>query len=64
MHNDTHSDGILTVSQVAEILGISGRTVRRRIVAGTYPATKLPGSTGAYILPRGAFWYALERNAS
>ena len=44
---------LITVEEAATILGITARSVRRRIVAGTLtPAGKLPGQTGAYLLRR------------
>lgn len=45
-------DDLLTVEQAAEILSLSPRAVRHRALAGTIPATKLPGRTGSYVFRR------------
>jgi len=44
-----HQD-LIGVRQAAEIVGVSGRTIKRLAKDGVLPhAMKLPGDTGAYI---------------
>ena len=43
---------LVNVAQAAEILRISPRAVRRRILAGTIPAQKLGPGTSGYVLLR------------
>lgn len=52
MPNMDSDDDLLTVDQVAGILNLSPRAVRHRALAGTIPATKLPGRTGSYVFRR------------
>lgn len=42
----------INVAEAAGILNLSVRAVQHRIAAGSLPAQKLPGRTGAYILAR------------
>ena len=42
----------INATAVAEILGCSVATVKRRAQAGTLPAFKLPGRTGSYVFVR------------
>jgi len=42
----------LNSEQAAEILGLSRATINRQAAAGSIPATKLPGRTGAFIFDR------------
>lgn len=46
-----HTD-LISAAEAAQILHISVRAVQHRIAAGSLPAQKLPGKTGAYILNR------------
>ena len=43
---------LISAAEAAQILRISVRAVQHRIAAGSLPAQKLPGKTGAYILDR------------
>ena len=43
---------LLNVTQVAKLLKISRRTALRRIQEGDIPSTKMPGTTGAYVVRR------------
>lgn len=46
-------DSLLTAAQVAEIRGVTPKTVHRWAEAGRLPiATKLPGLRGAYLFHR------------
>jgi excisionase family DNA binding protein len=44
----------LSVREVATILDVSVSEIRRRIHTGAIPAEKLPGRTGAWLIPAGA----------
>lgn len=47
------NDDLLTVGQVAELLGKAPRTILHRIAVGQLPATKLgTGKTSAYVIRR------------
>lgn len=49
----SQSATLLTTAEVAEILGCSVATVKRRALVGDIPyAQKLPGETGAYLFDR------------
>lgn len=39
----SHTEGVLTVAEVAELWGISSRTVQRYIADGRLKAIRLPG---------------------
>lgn len=41
-----HGDGSVSVQEAAAVLGLSEKTIRRRIKAGTLPAHRLPTSQG------------------
>lgn len=43
---------LISVQQLAELLGVSVRTALRRVQDGDIPATKLPGRRGAYVIDR------------
>ena len=48
-------DNKLTVTEAADMLRVSGRTVRRWIIAGTLPGVRLPGRGGGeWRIPREA----------
>ena len=44
--HDVHADGSVSVQEAAQILGVSEKTIRRRIKAGTIKAHRLPTSQG------------------
>ena len=51
MHMPTNQ--LVNVSEVADMLGISKRTVHQRIGAGRIaPIQKMPGQTGQYLFDR------------
>jgi excisionase family DNA binding protein len=52
MKDISHRDEVrvLTATQAASILGVSRRTILRRIATGGLPGHKLPGRTGAWLL--------------
>lgn len=53
MTNVTERDEMLSVAQVADLLGESPRTVLRRVKSGQIPARRLgTGRTGAYVIQR------------
>jgi len=53
MRNATATDDLLSVAQVAEVLGKAPRTVLYRIALGQIAATKLgTGKTSAYVITR------------
>lgn len=43
---------LISVNEAAEILNISPRAVRHRILAGTLAATKLGPATASYVITR------------
>lgn len=46
-------DELLTTREAAELLGVTTRTVARRVDAGSLQAARqLPGATGAYLFHR------------
>ena len=52
----------LSVSQVAEQLNVTTRTVERMVKRGDFPrAYKLPGETAPYLIPREAVESYLEK---
>ncbi len=51
---------LLTVSEAAELLNVSERTVRRWIEAESIPYLELPG--GGYRIPQGALLSSLRGN--
>ena len=54
----------MTISEVARMLRLSGRSVRRWIQAGILPATRLPGRGGGeFRVPRAAVVDLLERGS-
>ena len=46
------TDDLVTVTEAATMLGVSRRTVIRRIAAGQIPARKLGAATSSYVLTR------------
>jgi len=48
----TDADQLISVQQLAELLGCSVKTAQRRLQDGAIPATKLPGRTGAWVIKR------------
>lgn len=50
MHKNTEKAKVLTASEAAQALGVSSRTILRYIASGRFPATKLPGRTGAWLI--------------
>lgn len=43
---------VLTVAEVAKLLGQPRRTVAEQVRLGAIPSEKLPGRTGAYLIER------------
>lgn len=43
---------VLSNAEAAGLLGVSRRTLHRWIGKGIIPATKLPGTTGQYVIRR------------
>lgn len=46
------TDDIVTVTEAASTLGVSRRTVLRRIASGQLPARKLGSATSSYVLTK------------
>lgn len=48
----SRSCDMFSALEAAALLGISKRTLHRRLLRGDIPATKLPGPTGSYVIKR------------
>lgn len=52
---------LISVNEAAKRLGITPRSVARRVRAGTlHPVMKMPGQTGAYLLSEAEVQAAVE----
>jgi excisionase family DNA binding protein len=54
MHTETSVAQFLTVSEAAALLGVTHKTVRRKIREGELPATQLGGPGSHIRIPRAA----------
>jgi excisionase family DNA binding protein len=55
---------VLSTLEAAALLGLSKRTLHRRIAKGLIPATKLAGISGSYVISRAAVDKILADRAS